>query len=74
MADSDAALKRRLAAMELALSDVQATLAEAQGETAVLQGRRSMQGFPLILVHGRSIFRLKGVPWLSTISRCTIIE
>ena len=32
------------------------------------------QGFPLILVHGRFIFRLKGVPWLSTISRCTIIK
>ena len=32
------------------------------------------QGFPLILVHGRSIFKLKGVPWPSTILRCTIIE
>jgi len=32
------------------------------------------QRFPLISVHGRSIFILKGVPWPSTISRCTITE
>ena len=39
MGDSDAALKRRLAAMEEALGEVQAALAEAQGEIAELQGR-----------------------------------
>ena len=49
---------------------------EGLGEAPTHPAWPQEQGFPLILVHGRSIFKLKGVPWLSTISRCTgtIIE
>ena len=47
---------------------------EGLGEAPTHPAWPQEQGFPLILVHGRSIFRLKGVPWPSTISRCTIIE
>ena len=47
---------------------------EGLGEAPTHPAWPQEQGFPLILVHGRSIFRLKGVPWPSTISRCTILE
>ena len=47
---------------------------EGLGEAPTHPAWPQEQEFPLILVHGRSIFKLKGVPWPSTISRCTILE
>ena len=47
---------------------------EGLGEAPTHPAWPQEQEFPLILVHGRFSFKLKGVPWPSTISRCTILE